>query len=59
MGTVYLVYYLRADFEGDEKPKGGPLEIHFFVEGGWRKGLEGVRMLLKPSSGFLTKSARR
>ena len=30
-----LVYYLRADFQGGEKPKGGPLEIEiFFVAGG-------------------------
>ena len=42
------------DFQGGEKPKGGPLKIEkFFVEGDWRKGLEGVRSLLKPSSTFL------
>ena len=29
-----LIPYLHADFEGGEKPKGGPLEIEFFfVEG--------------------------
>ena len=37
-----LIGYLCTDFEGGEKPKGGPLEIEFFfVEGGLRKGLEG------------------
>ena len=38
---MVLLYYLWAHFEGDEKSKGGPLEIEiFFVEGviekGWR-----------------------
>ena len=44
--------YLPPDFQDGERPKGeGPLEIEFFfVEGGLRKGLEGVRRLLKPSS---------
>ena len=32
---LVLVYYLGTDFEADEKPKGGPLEIEiFFAEGG-------------------------
>ena len=32
--TTVLVNYSHAYFEGDEKPKGEPLEIEFFVEGG-------------------------
>ena len=36
-----LIGYLYAHFEGDVKPKGGPLEIEFFLlrginEMGWR-----------------------
>ena len=27
---MVLMYYLGTDFEGGEKPKGGPLEIDFF-----------------------------
>ena len=38
---MVLVYYPGTDFEGDEKPKGGPLEIeNLFLRGvderGWR-----------------------
>ena len=50
---LLLIYYLPPDFGGDEKPKGGPLEIEkIFVEGGRRKGLEGGH--LKPSSSSKT-----
>ena len=50
---MVLYGYLPAHFEGDEKPKGGPLEIKIFllmavIEGGWK----GVRSLQKPSSTF-------
>ena len=39
------MHYLGTDFDGCEKPKGGPLEIeNFFVEGvnerGWKGGQE-------------------
>ena len=52
--VLVLLNYPPPHFQRDEKPKGGPLEIEiFFVEGGLRKGLEGVRSLLKPSSAFL------
>ena len=48
---MVLVNYRRPHFQGDEKPKGGPLEIEiFFVEGGLRKGLEGGQ---KPSKTLL------
>ena len=41
IAKVVLVYCRGADFEGGEKPNGGPLEIKiFFVEGGKRNGLE-------------------
>ena len=31
---MVLMYYLGTDFEGGEKPKGGPLEIGFFLING-------------------------
>ena len=40
-----LFNYLCADFEGNEKPKGGPLEIEIFLSG-WRRGLEGGSVAL-------------
>ena len=49
-----LLNYPPPHFQGDEKPKGGPLEIEiFFVEGVYERGWRGVRSLLKPSSAFL------
>ena len=48
-----LYGYPGIDFEADEKPKWGPLEIEFFCWGGLRTELEGVRSLLKPSYAFL------
>ena len=52
---LVLIGYLVSDFHSVEKPKGGPLEIEkFFVEGGLRKGLEGVRSPPKPSSTFFS-----
>ena len=51
-----IVNYLPAHFEGDEKPKGGPLEIeNFFVAGGQRKGLEGGQEPSKTLLGFFYK----
>ena len=51
---MVLMYYLGTDFEGGEKPKGGPLESEIFLlmgvnERSWR----GVRSLLKTPSTFL------
>ena len=41
MDKEVLIPFGPADFQRVEKPKGVPLEIDFFVEGGLRKGLEG------------------
>ena len=49
--SAVLVNYPGPDFEGDEKPKGGPLEIE--LRGVYERGWRGVRSLLKPSSVFL------
>ena len=51
---VGTMHYLPADFKCGEKPKGGPLEIKFFLlrgvnERGWR----GVMSLLKPPLAFI------
>ena len=51
LGTCLLsiIYYPGPHFEV-EKTKGDrryPWKSNFFVEGGWRKGLEGVRSLLE------------
>ena len=41
MVNTVLINYLHADFEGDEKPKGGPLEIDFFIKGVNERGWSG------------------
>ena len=49
---MVLVYYLQVDFLALKNKRA--LEIgNLFVKGDLRKGLEGVRSLLKPTPSFL------
>ena len=50
-----LLGYPGADFQANEKPKGGPLEIEFFCWGGLTKGVGGGQVPSKTLLHFFNK----